>query len=115
VREDDVEQLRRLRVAAVSGRLPRDLGVWAVEFVERALGGRRDQRNDLLRLAAGFVEGSLWRKARTIHVIMRELPDVEPASLPSDSPTRYVRAAALIDPRLPLSFRQVLRVLDVDD
>jgi len=109
----DFDQLRRLRVAAVSGQLPADLGRWAVEFIGRELPRRRRERDQLLRKAASFISGSNWRKARVVHGLMAAITEATqlPECLPYDTPTRWILEAAHADPRTPLSFRQVLRLL----
>lgn len=71
----DHEQLRRLEVAAVTGRLPPDLGRWLVERVAAALAAdeRRRDRDDLLRRAAGLVGGSIGFQVAAIEAAGRGL------------------------------------------
>ena len=62
----DSEQFARLEVAAVTGKLPRDLGTWLVKRLagEFIADERRVERDDFLRLAAGRIQGSISEKVR---------------------------------------------------
>lgn len=64
----DSEQFLRLECAAVTGRLPRDLGAWLVKRLagEIAADQRRLERDQHLRMAAGLIEGSTSTKVRGI-------------------------------------------------
>ena len=64
----DSEQFLRLECAAVTGRLPRDLGSWLVQRLagEMAADERRIERDQHLRMAAGLIEGSTATKVRGI-------------------------------------------------
>lgn len=64
----DSEQFARLEVASVTGKLPRDLGSWLVQRLagDFAADERRLERDELLRLAAGQIQGSIADKVRGI-------------------------------------------------
>jgi hypothetical protein len=113
---EHVQQLARLRTATATGVLPRDLGMWALELLGELepAAERVERRNALLREAAGRVSGSRWARARRIGQEIRALgmhPRLRERA--ADDGVRELVARALdVDPGLPTSLRQLLRVLD---
>lgn len=107
----DVEQLARLRVATATGRLPHDVGAWAVEFIDLALiDGRREardveERNRLLRRAALLIPGSRWTRAHTLAAAIAGRATAEPGV------RALVVQALQVDPGCPTSVRQILRLV----
>ena len=102
-------QLARLRVAIETGRLPSDLGRWALERLTEfaSAADRAELRNALIRQAAELCEGSTWAKA---HQLQAELVAAKRQSLGGE--IRELLAEALeIDPACPCSVRQLTRIL----
>jgi hypothetical protein len=109
---DDAEQLARFCVAVTTGRLPRDVGHWALERLQ-GLGLSRDvraRRNALLRAASLKLHGTRWRKARRIWSHLQGAHDC--TSLDKLEVARLCTEALWIDPTLRgMSFQQVYRIL----
>ena len=108
------EQLARLRVAAVTGTVPRDLAAWAVEELEELApaGERIEARNALLRQAAALVSGTRWAKARRLEREVRALglhPRLRERA--DDDGVRELVARALDVAPAPGSLRQLLRLV----
>jgi hypothetical protein len=118
---DEWTAIARLRVALVSGRLPPDLGRWLLLHVGRSVdrAERLRRRDEALRASASLLEGSDWRKARTIHgllLAMRANPRLaEAAAGPPGAAADYVAQAFLIDRVYPASWRQVHRIIRTGD
>lgn len=113
------EQLARFRVAIASGHLPRDLGEWALRTIEQTLSAaeRRARRNELLRVAAARLDGSLWCRASTLHewlLDLRRWPGLARAWQPTQSPQHFLCAAWQLDRDQPGTLRQLLRILGSD-
>jgi hypothetical protein len=120
--ETAADFLARLRVASVTGRLPADVGAWAVQVAAEHLPdtARRMARNRYLRAGANMISGTTWAKARRLE---QEILVVR--GLRARRGTRgrwrprevtvgyYVRAALAIDPSTPASVRQILNILSV--
>jgi len=109
--------IARLNVAAVTGKLPEDVGRWAVQVCTEHLPAiaRRLARDRHLRLAANLLSGSAWAKARRLE---REIQiargrRAHPVRVRMRSATvaYHVRQALAIDPATPASTRHILRVL----
>lgn len=115
--ESAVDFLARLRVAVETGRLPPDVGRWAVEAIEEHLPAtaRRMARDRYLRTAAAMLSGSAWSKARRLEreiLAARGLRPRQPRSRPREATVAYhIRQAVLIDPDTPTSMRHLLRVV----
>ena len=113
----DLEQLARFRVAIATGRLPRDLGDWALARLTESLSAadRMRRRNALLREAAARIDGSLWAKARAVHELLecfRTYPAlVGCAWYPPGSPEQLVQEAMRIDATAPTSLRHLINIL----
>ncbi|ABC81614.1 hypothetical protein [Anaeromyxobacter dehalogenans] len=106
------EQIARLRVAAATGVLPKDLGRWLVEFVtENAHRSERVRiRDDLLREAASRLSGSRWAKAKRLETeIAASLKGRTPSY--DDGAAGLVAQALEVGPRTRLARRQLLRIL----
>ena len=108
------DNLARLRVAAVTGAVPADLGRWAVETIAELapVAERVEARNVLLRAAAARVSGSRWAKARRLEA------EVEALSRPprlreraADDGVRDLVALAIEVAPAPGEVRQLLRIL----
>lgn len=118
---DDAETaaafLARLRVATETGRLPRDVGQWAVEALTEALPAtaRRMARDRALRAAANMLSGSPWARARRLEreiLAARGLRPRRARVQPREATVAYHVAQALaIDPGAPTSMRHLLRVV----
>lgn len=108
-------QLARLRVAATTGRLPGDLGAWAVEELEELepVAERVDERNRLLRMAADLVTGTTWSKARRLEAELERQAGgrLRTRSADLDGVGDLVARALDVDPGLQLSHRQLRRIL----
>jgi len=115
----DREQLQRLRVAIATGRLPTDVGLWALEQSASAMAAteRRRWRDELLREAARYFGGSDWSKANKVHRMLQaflaDLARTELAAFPVQTPEHCVQAALRLDSDPP-GFRQVLRIVASD-
>jgi hypothetical protein len=108
------EQIARLRVARETGRLAPDLGTWVLEeLAELAPAGERvAARNALLRRAADLVTGSRWAKARRLEREIAALRSrLRERAADVDGVRELVARALEVDPDLPTSRRQLLRVL----
>lgn len=115
--ETAAEFLARLRVAAVTGRLPEDVGRWAVDVCQEHLPAtaRRAARDRCLRTAANLLSGSLWAKACRLkaeiliaHGWQTRRARVRPHEATVAS---HVAQALQLDPATPASVRQLLRIL----
>lgn len=113
----ELEQLARLRVATVSGHLPRDLGAWAIEVIESAQ-PRTSLRHvwvPLLRSAACQLDGGKKARARELQSIIAEFRKypglVAVAYYCPGTPLQLVQASLRIEPCLPTSERQLMRIL----
>lgn len=113
----DAEQIARLRVAIATGRLPSDLGDWALERVQRtfAAAERRAQRDALLRAAADRIGGSRYARASAVLAIVRAF-DLAPGLLSagwfdSETPQGLVQSALRLHPNLPRTRRHLLHIL----
>lgn len=99
------DQLARLRVAAATGKLPADLGRWALaELAARADADDRRELRDRLLVEAGralLPDGSTWARAETLaaHVAHRSRAH------------ELVAAALEVDPETPRSARQLFSIL----
>lgn len=106
----------RLHVARWTGRLPPDLGDAVLDLlsgIESAAARRRD-RDRWLRVAGRFWSGSPWVRARFVHaemVAQARRPILE--TLDPEAFRGAVRAALLIDPRVP-SRKTIARALELD-
>ncbi len=109
------ENIARLRVAAVTGRIPADLAAWALETIVELTPAaeRMAARNALLRAAAGRVSGSPWVRARRLRREVEALgahPGLRDRA--ADDGVRELVARALeVDPGRPISLRQIMRVI----
>lgn len=113
----DAENLARLRIAAVTGRVAPDVAHWAIEHCARSVSAveRRAARNRLLRAAAAVHGGTPWANATHIHEQLEGLRLVPGAAaqvsnLPGTA-RGLIAQAFIIDPRFPKDLRQVLRIL----
>jgi len=113
----DAEQIARLRVACATGRLPLDLGHWALARALETLAAaeRRAQRDDLLRRAAGLFEGTTYARASAILDLIA-LFDAAPGLLicgcfPPQSAEGLVQAALRLHAKLPRTRRRLLSIL----
>lgn len=108
------EQLARLRVAAVTGTVPPDLGRWAVDTIAdlAPAAERLEARNVLLRAAAARVGGSRWAKARRL---VREIEALGMAprlrERAADDGVRELVAHAIEVAPAPGEIRQIFRIL----
>lgn len=104
----EADQLARLRVACATGRLPADLGAWAVERLAEVLPARdlEAARNDRLRRAALLVGGSTWARARVLRAALVSKHATVPEQV-----RRLVDEAHALDPACPRSLRQLVRLL----
>jgi hypothetical protein len=111
--------LARLRVATVTGRLPEDVGRWAVDAIAEHLPGpaRRMARDRCLRTAAALLSGSVWAKACRLkaEILIARGYQSRRARLRVQQSTvpHHVTQALAIDPATPASVRQLLRILGV--
>jgi hypothetical protein len=107
------DQLARLRVAIETGRLPADLGQWALGELAAAAPRceRRRRRDELLRQAAALLPGSRWARARALAAELRALPRRQPPLMPL---AQLLAAAVELDPRCPTSPRRLWEALDGD-
>jgi hypothetical protein len=107
------EQLKRLRVAMVTGRLPHDLAAWILEQLQPPA-GRRAHRVQELRRAAAAIGGSRKTIARELAQIVQtfdELPGlVAVAWYPEGTPERIVQQLMRAGV-VPRSTRQFLRLI----
>jgi hypothetical protein len=114
--------LTRLHVAVETGRLPRDVGAWAVGVCAEHVPAteRRVARDRHLRAAAELIPGStVWAKARGLERAivaarggypgMGGRAIVDPAA--TSALREHVRQAIRLDPDMPISLRQLVRVL----
>ncbi|MCM2332756.1 MAG: hypothetical protein NDI82_02280 [Anaeromyxobacteraceae bacterium] len=111
------EQLARLRVAAATGVVPREVAAWAVEELEELApaGERIDARNTLLREAAALVSGSRWAKARRLERELGAAAAGRGRTAAGADPVRDLVVRALqVDPAAALSARQLARILGLD-
>jgi hypothetical protein len=111
------DNLARLRVAAVTGTIPRDLGRWAVETIAELapVAERVEARNVLLRQAADLVSGSRWAKARRLVAeveALRRPPRVRERA--ADDGVRALVAHAIDVAPAPGEVRQLFRILGGD-
>lgn len=115
---DDLAQLARLRVAAVSGRLAPDLAAWAIQRLSNSIGrtAARHQWVFLLRRAAAGIEGSTRNKARVLAALvvnLQQCPNiVESAGFLPNDVVYIVREALRIEPNMPTSSRQLRRLIE---
>lgn len=110
------EQLARLRVAAATGVVPREVAAWAVEELEElAPAGERIQaRNALLRQAADLVSGSRWAKAgRLEREIQAAGSRLRQRAADVDGVRDLVARALELDPGAPAERRQLFRIIGV--
>lgn len=114
----DADNLLRLRVARVTGRLPEDLASWAIDLVETAVSAtdREAGRNRLLRRAAAMLDGSRWARAAALadeieHVERLWCSDYEQSEPDMATVRGLVLAARAVAGSLPRSRRQLLRML----
>jgi hypothetical protein len=109
-------QLARMRVAAETGVLPRDLARWALAELAAAGGdeARRELRDHLLRQAAGHLTGSTWARA---HALRAELVAMPRRRDPRGAVRELLVEVLALDPDCPRSHRQLLRIIggDTDD
>lgn len=114
---NDAEHLARLRVAAMTGRLPPDLGKWALQLCESRVASveRRALRNEMLRQAATVHGGSRYAAARDIRQALQLFRDNPARGGLQDfavaSFLTYVQRAWQVDPERPATLRQLLVVL----
>ena len=111
--DSDVALLARLRVATITGRLPADVGRWALDLIEEHLPAleRTAARNRHLRAAADLATGTSWAKASRLRaelIATRSRNGHEPAP---GTIEHHVREAVRIDPDTPSSTRHLLRVV----
>jgi hypothetical protein len=108
------ENLARLRVAVVTGKVPGDLARWALDTIaELAPAAERvETRNVLLRAAAARLSGSRWARAKRLEQEIGALA-VSPRlrERATDDGVRELVAHALEMAPAP-EFRQLLRLLD---
>jgi hypothetical protein len=106
-------QLARLRVAAATGRLPPDLGFWAVAELEAVAptAERVDARNRLLRQAAARLSGSRWAKASRLARELEASGSRIGERSVDDGVRELVARALEADPAAPRSVRQIFRLL----
>lgn len=105
--------ISRLKVSVATGRIPRDVGEWALlQLSEIApVAARLEERDGLLRGAVSGLSGSRWAKARRLQreIVAASSGRTRPVE---DDPVRAaVRRALALDPGTPRSVRQLLRVL----
>lgn len=111
------EQLARLRVAAVTGTVPPDLGRWAVEVIAdlAPVAERLEARNVLLRAAAARLGGSRWARARRLEREIRTLAaGPRLCERAADDGVRELVARALELAPAPGEVRQLFRILGDD-
>src|SRR5689334_19370623 len=106
-------QLARLRVAAATGRLPPDLGDWAVAELEAVapVAERVDARNRFLQQAAARLSGSRWAKASRLARELEAAGSRHCDRSADDGVRELVSRALEADPAAPRSVRQLFRVL----
>lgn len=106
------QQLARLRVAIVTGRLPADLGAWALaELAARAAAvERRAMRDRLLAEAARALlpDGSTWARAGALQA---ELAAIDRRAGAQNAARQLIATAIEIDPATPRSVRQLYAIL----
>ena len=111
--------LERLRVARDTGRLPPDVGRWAVRELSESMSvtTRQMARNRLLQEAARRLSGSTWAKARRLQgeilALRGERPRHRraPGHVIDTAITRAIRDALHLDPGAPTSLDQLVRIL----
>lgn len=111
---DRKDALQRLSVAVTTGHLPPDLGQWVYCELhrDRPAGERMRERNNHLRSAAGLLPpGSSRKHAEVIAAHIRRRCDDPYQFLEHGTFEWYVAAAVIADPKIPQSWRQVLRIL----
>jgi hypothetical protein len=108
------EQLARLRVACISGRLPPDLGVWLLEQLEEPAKRRHARAHELRRAAAATGKESRKQRASELAQIVKtfeELPGLVIAGWFEDgTPERIIQTLMRQGP-VPRSKRQLLRII----
>jgi hypothetical protein len=115
--ETATEFLSRLKVATVTGKLPEDVGRWAVETITEMLPAtaRRMARDRHLRTAVNMLSGSPWSKARRLEQEIRAARGLRAGRArvrPQEATVAFhVRQALAIDPETPASLRHLLRVV----
>jgi hypothetical protein len=115
--ETAAEFLARLRVATVTGKLPEDVGRWAVETLTEMLPAtaRRMARDRHLRTACAMLSGSPWSKARRLEQEIRAVRGQRAPRArvrPQEATVAFhVRQALALDPETPVSMRHLLRVV----
>jgi hypothetical protein len=115
--ESAVAFLSRLTVAVATGKLPADVGRWAVDVCREHLPSieRRMARDRLLRQASYLLSGSAWAKAGRLKREILTARGVRPAYArirPQETGVRYfVQRALALDPATPASTRQLFRII----
>ena len=108
--------LTRVRVAGVTGQMTPDLAQALLDELRRraAPNERHAVRNQLLREAAGLISGTLYAKAKRLAAEAGVVTSSRPSPIgPADDGVRaLVRQALTIDPDMPTSWRQQLRILE---
>lgn len=113
----DADNLARLRLATVTGRLPQDVGRWAVEHCARSVSAteRRAARDRLLRAAAAAHGGTDWACATYILEQLEHFrlnpSAAESCTTACATPMALVAQAFAVDPKFPRHHRQVLRIV----
>ena len=113
--------LIRLQVASETGRLPVDVGRWAVAQLTDRLPqiARQNARNRHLRVAANLISGTTWAKARRLEQEVLAARGRRPRRArvrPREATVAYhVRQALALDPDTPASLRHLLRVVTGGD
>lgn len=117
-RQEILENLVRLRVATVTGYLPPDLGYWALATLNEAVPKqlRESERVRLIRAAAAATGGSRKSAAQEIRRIALELRAAwgyYGRRRPNEGTVHgLVHQAMAIDPEMPVSVRQLMRLLE---
>lgn len=115
---DDLDQLARLRVAAISGRLPPDLADWTIRRIAAGIDRRaaRHQWVPLIRQAAAQMPGSTRAKANELAdavMHLQRFPGLVKVAWyhPSD-PSHLLQQALRIESNIPASPRQLRRLIE---
>lgn len=112
--ESNAALLARLRVATITGRLPAEVGRWALDVIEEHLPALEltAARNRHLRAAADLVSGTAWAKASRLRAEIIATRSRNGSREPAPGTVEHhVHEAVRIDPETPTSLRHLLRVV----
>lgn len=111
----DLDNLARLRLAATTGQLPRDLALWALERIEPAISrtDRVRRRDRALRLASYHLVGTRTGIAKELERLIAAAAARDGATL-EEVPCGLqlaLRQALEADRNCPRSWRHLARIL----